>query len=44
VVLLDDAGRDDEKTIVDMWTRQFPEFTSEFIDLEKGAVVLIRSK
>jgi predicted O-methyltransferase YrrM len=43
VILLDDAGRSDEKTIVEMWTREFPGFEQENIRAEKGAVVLRRS-
>jgi hypothetical protein len=42
VILLDDAGRTDEKTIVDMWTREFPEFGHAYIPAEKGAAVLRR--
>jgi len=42
VILLDDAGRTDEKTIVEMWTREFPEFEHEYIPAEKGAAVLRR--
>jgi predicted O-methyltransferase YrrM len=42
VILLDDAARTDEKTIVEMWTREFPEFEPEYIPAEKGAAVLRR--
>jgi len=42
VILLDDAGRADEQTIIDMWTREFPEFGHEYIPAEKGAAVLRR--
>ena len=43
-VLMDDAARPDEKTIVDSWTQEFPEFTSEFIHAEKGAAILRRCR
>jgi len=42
VILLDDAARTDEKTIVEMWIREFPEFEHEYIPAEKGAAVLRR--
>jgi predicted O-methyltransferase YrrM len=42
VILLDDAARTDEKTIVEMWVREFPDFEHEFIPAEKGAAVLRR--
>jgi predicted O-methyltransferase YrrM len=42
VILLDDVARTDEKTIVKMWTREFPEFEHEYIHAEKGAAVLRR--
>ena len=41
-ILLDDAGRSDEQTIVNMWIREFPGFVHEYIPAEKGAVVLRR--
>ena len=41
-ILLDDARRTDEQTIVNMWTREFPEFDHEYIAAEKGAAVLRR--
>jgi hypothetical protein len=44
VILLDDAARPDEKTIVEMWTREFPEFETEFIPTETGAAVLRRTQ
>jgi predicted O-methyltransferase YrrM len=42
VILLDDAGRADEKTIINMWIREFPEFEHEYIPVEKGAAALRR--
>lgn len=44
VILLDDAGRPDEKIILDMWTREFPDFVHECIPAEKGAAVLRRAQ
>lgn len=41
-ILLDDAGRTDEQTIVNMWIREFPEFAHEYLSAEKGAAVLRR--
>ena len=40
VILLDDAGRKDEKEIVKRWLREFDGFCLEKIDTEKGAAVL----
>lgn len=42
VILLDDAGRPDEQTILDMWAREFPDFVREDLPAEKGAAVLRR--
>lgn len=44
VILLDDAGRPDEKVILDMWAREFPDFEHEYIPAEKGAAVLRRAQ
>jgi predicted O-methyltransferase YrrM len=44
VILLDDAGRPDEKIILDMWAREFPDFLHECIPAEKGAAVLRRAQ
>lgn len=41
-ILLDDAGRTDEQTIVSMWVREFPEFAHEYLSAEKGAAVMRR--
>ncbi len=40
VVLLDDAAREGEKDMVRRWTERWPCFTAEFVDTEKGAVIL----
>lgn len=44
VILLDDAARIDESSIVDMWTQEFPEFEHEYRSAEKGASVLRRKR
>ena len=44
VILMDDAARADEKTIVDMWTHEFPEFEHEYRSAEKGASILRRKR
>ena len=40
VIFLDDAARDDEKTVVERWLRQYPELMHEYIDTERGCSVL----
>ncbi len=42
VVLLDDAARRGEKEIVDRWMIEYPSFEMEYVDTEKGAVILRR--
>lgn len=44
VILMDDAVRPNEKAIVGMWTREFPEFEHGFIQPETGAAVLRRTQ
>lgn len=43
IVLLDDAARDDEKAIVEKWIGEYGCFDHEYVDTEKGAVVLRRT-
>jgi len=40
VVLLDDAFRSDEREIIRLWLKEFPNFSLREIDTEKGTVVL----
>jgi predicted O-methyltransferase YrrM len=40
VVLLDDAARPGETEIVKRWLEEFPCFEKEYVDTEKGAIVL----
>lgn len=40
IVVLDDTDRPDEKGIVELWLDAMPEFGSERIKLEKGAMIL----
>lgn len=42
-VLLDDANRKDEKKLIKLWLEQFSGFIHEYIETEKGAVILERS-
>ncbi|MFD8377406.1 class I SAM-dependent methyltransferase [Streptomyces sp. NPDC059679] len=41
-IIMDDASRPDEREIVERWCREFPDWSSEFIDHEKGTAVLTR--
>ncbi|OMI36597.1 hypothetical protein SPAR_25386 [Streptomyces sparsogenes DSM 40356] len=43
-IFMDDASRPDERRIVERWCRQYPDWSSEFIDHEKGTAVLTRSR
>lgn len=40
VVIMDDAGREDEKAIVNMWQSEFPLIEHDYIDLERGCSIL----
>lgn len=40
VIFLDDAARDDEKTIIEMWLNAYPNIEHEYIDTERGCSVL----
>lgn len=42
-IFMDDASRPDELRIVERWCRRYPDWSSEFIDHEKGTAVLTRS-
>lgn len=42
IVFLDDAAREDEKEIVNLWLQRYPEFRSEHVDNERGCAVLTR--
>lgn len=37
VILVDDGSREDEKRMVEMWAKDFPDVTVEFLPTEKGA-------
>ena len=43
VILLDDVNRDDERTILRMWTAQFPDFKLELVETFKKAAILRRT-
>lgn len=40
VIILDDADRPDETEIVKRWLREFPDFSLETVDTEKGTAIL----
>ncbi len=42
-VFLDDATRDDEKELVAMWLKEYPEFEHHYLDYERGCSVLRRN-
>jgi predicted O-methyltransferase YrrM len=42
IILLDDAGRSDEKKIVDLWRMEISDLEYEYVATEKGAVILRR--
>lgn len=44
VIFLDDAARDDEKAIVDMWLESYPNIEHEYIENERGCSKLIIKK
>ncbi|MCG8426733.1 MAG: class I SAM-dependent methyltransferase [Chromatiales bacterium] len=39
-IFMDDADRDDEREIVELWLSEYPELTHEFIKTERGCSVL----
>lgn len=39
-IFLDDAARKDEKELVEMWLKQFPEITHEYIETERGCSII----
>lgn len=41
-IFLDDAARDDEHKIVELWQSEFPELAHQYIDLERGCSVLMK--
>ena len=42
VIFLDDAAREDEKEVVNLWLQQCPDFQSEYVDNERGCAILTR--
>ena len=44
VIYLDDASREDEKEIVDMWRREYPSISHAHIKTERGCSLLTVSK
>ena len=43
IVLMDDGARKDESLIAEMWNREYRFASSEYLGLEKGAWVLVKS-
>jgi len=44
VIFLDDAARDDEKEMIDLWLEMYPDMQHEFINTERGCSILTRHK
>lgn len=42
IIFLDDAAREDEKGIVELWLRDAPDFQLEYIDNQRGCAILTR--
>ena len=42
IIFLDDAARDDELELVEIWLKMHPEFSYEYIDNERGCSILKR--
>ena len=40
IIFLDDAAREDEQELVDLWSKDYPEFEIEYIDNERGCFIL----
>lgn len=43
-IFMDDASRPDELKIVERWRREYPDWSADFIEHEKGTAVLRRSR
>ncbi|MCW9024589.1 MAG: class I SAM-dependent methyltransferase [Gammaproteobacteria bacterium] len=39
-IFLDDAARDDEKEIVELWRQQFPSLVHQYVETERGCSIL----
>ena len=39
IIVLDDARREDEKQIIELWKKDFPELKYEFIETERGMAI-----
>lgn len=40
IIILDDAGREDEKNVVEAWLKEFKGFRAEYFPTEKGTVII----
>ena len=43
IIILDDAARDSEQKIVDMWLKKYPEFSLRYEPSKKGIAILTRN-
>ncbi|MCW8911244.1 MAG: class I SAM-dependent methyltransferase, partial [Gammaproteobacteria bacterium] len=43
-IFMDDASRDDEKNIIQLWLDRFPQLKHEYIDTERGCSILSINK
>jgi predicted O-methyltransferase YrrM len=43
IILVDDAKRKDERLILDMWMREYPQLKKVLLDTKKGAALLRQS-
>ena len=44
IVLIDDCKREEDKYVVELWLNEFKDFRDEWIETEKGAYLLTKSK
>ena len=42
MIFMDDAARDDEREIVELWLAEHPELEHRFVDTERGCSVLMK--
>lgn len=42
VILIDDADRPGEQTMIERWKREYPDFSYRYIGVERGAVIMVR--
>jgi hypothetical protein len=42
VIFLDDAAREDEQELVELWLKECPEFNAQYVDNERGCSILTK--